>query len=88
MLKEEMGGVCSMYGRDGKYRDSNFAERMEAISHLGKYVNWTLTLKFTLRKRVIRMQTVYNVLRITVAEVWEHCSEPAVSGKFFSVVNS
>jgi hypothetical protein len=44
-----------MYGRDGKYGNSNFAEKLEAMSHLGKHVNWTLTLKVTLRKRVIRM---------------------------------
>jgi hypothetical protein len=36
MKDDEQGEVCSMYGRDGRYRSSIFAERLEAISHLVK----------------------------------------------------
>ena len=37
MLKgDEQGEVCGMYGRDGRYRSSTFAGRLESISHLVK----------------------------------------------------
>jgi hypothetical protein len=36
-----------MYGRDGRYRSSTFVERLEVISHLVKYVEWRIILKFT-----------------------------------------
>jgi len=39
-----------MYGRDGRYRSSTFAGRLEAISHLVKLVVWRTRLKFTLSK--------------------------------------
>jgi hypothetical protein len=33
---DEQGEACRMYGRDGRYRSSTFAGRLEAISHLVK----------------------------------------------------
>ena len=37
MLKDDKHvEICSMYGRDGRYRSSTFAGRLEAISHLVK----------------------------------------------------